>query len=268
MALPIKLISTDFDGTFFAEFERPPVPAALVSMIRSLQSQGARWVINTGRDLSSLLETLGRSHVPVQPDYLVLVEREIYVREGHQFVSLKTWNERCEQINVELFDRVRPDLPALVKWINDRFDATLYEDAYSPFCMIASSNKDANAAVAHLEEYAAQIPHLTVVRNDIYVRFCHGDFNKGSALDEVARQVGVTAEHTFAAGDHWNDLPMLKRRHARYLAAPLNAVPEVKAQVTAEGGYVSNQSCGHGVACGLELFFEQAGALAALHRGV
>jgi hypothetical protein len=26
MTLPIKLISTDFDGTLFAEFESPPIP--------------------------------------------------------------------------------------------------------------------------------------------------------------------------------------------------------------------------------------------------
>src|ERR1700722_20129908 len=78
MALPIKLISTDFDGTLFAEFENPPVPLALQRIIGQLQDHGARWVINTGRDLSSLMESLGRAHLAIKPDFLVVVEREVY----------------------------------------------------------------------------------------------------------------------------------------------------------------------------------------------
>src|SRR5438093_11068268 len=81
MKLPIQIISTDFDGTFFAEFENPPVPGELQRLIGQLQEAGAKWVINTGRDLSSLLETLGRARLRVRPDYLVVVEREIYVHD-------------------------------------------------------------------------------------------------------------------------------------------------------------------------------------------
>ena len=41
---------------------------------------------------------------------------------------------------------------------------------------------------------------LTVVRNDVYARFSHEAFNKGTALGEIAGQLGVTAAGTFAAG--------------------------------------------------------------------
>jgi len=47
MDLPIKLISTDFDGTIFAEFETPPIAPPLVELIGQLQARGAKWVINT-----------------------------------------------------------------------------------------------------------------------------------------------------------------------------------------------------------------------------
>jgi len=53
MSLPIKLISTDFDGTLFAEFENPPIPERLITLIGDLQARGAKWIINTGRDMSS-----------------------------------------------------------------------------------------------------------------------------------------------------------------------------------------------------------------------
>ena len=72
--MPIKLISTDFDGTLFAEFENPPIPEGLQQQIHDLQARGVKWVINTGRDMSSLMESLGRAHLAIKPDYLVLVE--------------------------------------------------------------------------------------------------------------------------------------------------------------------------------------------------
>ena len=67
-SLPIQLISTDFDGTLFAEFESPPIPAPVHELIGELQSRGAKWIINTGRDMSSLMEALGRSGISVEPD--------------------------------------------------------------------------------------------------------------------------------------------------------------------------------------------------------
>src|ERR1041384_4183158 len=140
MSLPIQLISTDFDGTFFAEFENPPVSEKIQTLIGQLQARGAKWVINTGRDMSSLMEAMGRAHVSIHPDYLVLVEREIYCREGSRYVSLEEWNQACARDQKELFARVRADLPKLMEWVNARYEATVYEDAYSPFCLIAGNN--------------------------------------------------------------------------------------------------------------------------------
>src|SRR5947207_8002823 len=102
MNLPIKIISTDFDGTLFAEFENPAVAAALQRLIGRLQEAGTWWVINTGRDLSSLLETLARARLSVRPDYLVVVEREIYVRDKAQYVGCEDWNRACAQPHAAL----------------------------------------------------------------------------------------------------------------------------------------------------------------------
>ena len=84
MTLPIQLISTDFDGTLHADFENPPVPHDLQELIGNLQRQGAKWVINTGRDLSSVMEGMARARLSIKPDFLVVVERDIYVHEGAQ----------------------------------------------------------------------------------------------------------------------------------------------------------------------------------------
>lgn len=259
MSLPIKLISTDFDGTLFAEFENPPIAHRVEGLIGDLQSRGAKWVINTGRDLSSLLEALARARIRIQPDYLVLVEREIYEHDGVRYASIESWNNACARDHAELFARVRPAVSELVEWVKAHFQATVYEDAYSPFCLIAGSNGDADVIHERLNSFCARFPQLTVVRNDVYARFCHAGYNKGTALAELSRRLRLTADEVFAVGDHLNDLPMLSANYARWLAAPDNAIELVKEAVTRQRGFVSALAHGDGVAEALGHHLELAG---------
>jgi hydroxymethylpyrimidine pyrophosphatase-like HAD family hydrolase len=252
MNLPIKLISTDFDGTLHADCENPPVPHDLQELIGRLQSEGAKWVINTGRDLSSVMEGIARARLTIRPDYLVVVEREIYLQDESQYLPCEPWNDGCRDAHADLFKRVRADVPRLIDWVHKRFSATLYEDAYSPFCLIANSNEDADVIHKYLEAYSAEVPNLSVVRNDVYARFSHAAFNKGTALAEIARQLGIAREHVFAAGDHLNDIPMLCGDYAGCLVAPDNAIEVIKELVRSQNGYISHQPWGHGVARGLE----------------
>ncbi|MBC8095379.1 MAG: HAD family phosphatase [Akkermansiaceae bacterium] len=251
MSLPIKLISTDFDGTIFAEFENPPIPQKLQALIGDLQAKGAKWVINTGRDMSSLMEALARSKISIQPDFLVLVEREIQIHDGIRYAGLEEWNSACTQAHEELFTQVRADVPRITDWINERFHATVYEDPYSPFCLIAGNNGDADEINRYLEDYCRTIPNLVTVRNDVYVRFSHASFNKGTALAKLSRRIGITANEVFAAGDHLNDVPMLSKQYARWLAAPKNAIEPVKSLLKSQNGFISTFAHGYGVADGL-----------------
>src|SRR3954453_2103511 len=107
--LPLKLISTDFDGTLHADIEDPPVPHDLQALIGDLQRQGAKWIINTGRDLSSVMEGIARARLSIRPDYLVVVEREIYLQDQSQYLSCTSWNDECHQAHAELFRKVRED---------------------------------------------------------------------------------------------------------------------------------------------------------------
>jgi len=259
MDLPLQLVSTDFDGTIYAEGARPPIAGDFAQMMARLQAAGMIWVINTGRDLDSLQAGLSAAALPVQPDYAVTVERELYRREGSQFVGLRDWNEACARDHQVLFETVRPDVPRLVNWVSERFPATIYQDAFSPFCLIAEDNHDADQVQEFLLSYCRTVPGLTVVRNDVYARFSHVSYNKGTALTYLAGRLGFGAERVFVAGDHLNDLPMLTREVARWVACPSNAVAVVRDWVLAQRGYVSQQPCGLGVARALEWALEDAG---------
>jgi len=147
-------------------------------------------------------------------------------------------------------------MPRLVEWISSRFHASLYEDAYSPFCLIARNNEDADQIHSFLEDYCRSVPELTVVRNDVYARFSHAAFNKGSALAELTRRLGLKPEHVFAAGDHLNDLPMLSPEYAAFLAAPSNAIPSVKTAVRRHQGFLSERPYGEGVAEALAFYIQ------------
>ena len=256
MSLPIKLISTDFDGTLFAEFEAPPIPESLQQLLAGLQEQGVKWVINTGRDMGSLMKSLEKHGINVKPDYLVLVEREIHLHRDAQYWELKEWNQACVRAHEQLFSRVLQDVPRIADWISTRFEAQIYQDAYSPFCLIAGCLDDAEVIHEYLDDYARNIPELSIVRNDVYARFSHAAYNKGTALAELTRRLGLKPEQVFAAGDHFNDLPMLSQNYARWLAAPANAVPEVKSVVLEQRGYISEFHCGHGVADSLEHYLK------------
>lgn len=258
---PIKLISTDFDGTIFAEFENPPIPDVLVELIADLQARGAKWIINTGRDMSSLMEALARAKISIQPDALVLVEREIYLHKNSRYVGLDEWNDACTRAHDELFRRIQPDLARLTKWINTHYGATVYQDSYSPLCLLAGNNGDADAIHAYLDDYCRSIPHLNVVRNDVYARLAHDGYDKGKGLSELARRWRISREHTFAAGDHLNDFTMLDSQHARWLATPANAIKPVKEHVRRQGGIVTRHHAGRGIAEALQACLQSARAV-------
>ncbi len=208
-------------------------------------------MINTGRDLPSLLETLTKANLSIRPEYVVVVEREIYELKESKYVSVCDWNDRCGQMHQEIFEKIRPHMPKITEWINARYKALVYEDAYSPLCLIAEKPRDAEEIHEYLEVFCREVGDMVVMRNDVYARFSHKAYHKGTALAEIARRLKIKPDEIIAAGDHMNDLPMLSQEFARWLVAPVNAIESVKEKVLRQNGYVSEKHCGHGVARGI-----------------
>jgi HAD superfamily hydrolase (TIGR01484 family) len=254
MRADIRLISTDFDGTIHEDFADAAIPLALQDALARLQADGVCWVINTGRDLSSLMESLGRAHCRVQPDYVVTVEREIHQHVRGHYQAVEPWNTNCTRDHADIFTQHMTGLDQLLTNLESKYDASFYRDGWSPLCAIARSNSQMDAIQAELEAFCAVAGGLVPVRNDVYVRLSHRLYSKGTALQEIQRRLHLTPAQTMAAGDHLNDLPMLRREIAEWLVTPLNGLPVVKAQVQAHGGHLAARNCGEGVLEALALF--------------
>ncbi|MCW5557538.1 MAG: HAD hydrolase family protein, partial [Verrucomicrobiae bacterium] len=205
-------------------------------------------------DLASLMESMGRAHLRPRPDFVVTVEREIHRHVGGHYESVEPWNGTCVREHAETFERHSRALVRLSAGLEERFDATFYRDEWSPICVIARTNAQMDAIHSELDRFCLDAPELVPVRNDVYVRLSHRSYSKGAALQEIQRLLGIGAEQTFAAGDHLNDLPMLRRSVAQWLATPSNGLREVRIQVATEGGYLATKSCGEGVLEALNRF--------------
>ncbi len=246
LSTSLRLICTDYDGTL-AEPDNAPIADSFFQRLQAWRELGnTYWVINTGRTFQSLEEDLHRRQVPVWPNWVVSLEREIWLIRDRRGVGWYEWNHKCELLNTQLFESVGPLWKLIEDYIIHHTRAQLVEDAGSPLGIIASCEEEADEISAYMTPLLESWPTLIAVRNSIYFRFSHKFYHKGACLEAIANGLGVLPMQTFVAGDHLNDLPMMERRYARHIGCPGNAVEEVKRQVRSQGGYVASALVGEG----------------------
>jgi hydroxymethylpyrimidine pyrophosphatase-like HAD family hydrolase len=255
LSTSLRLICTDFDSTI-AEPENKPISPVFFERLMTWRKRGPLyWIINTGRTFDSLLEDLTRRRVPIWPDWVVAVEREIWLMRDRRGIGWFEWNRKCELLHTQLFESVQPLWKLIEDYIRQHTEAHLVDDAGSPFGIIASCEEEADEISAYMTPLLQDWPMLTAVRNSIYFRFSHKFYHKGACLEAISNGLGVLPMQIFAVGDHLNDLPMLDRRYARHLACPGNAVDEVKDKVRAQGGYIASANVAEGTVEAWDQFF-------------
>lgn len=256
----IRLLSTDFDGTLVEHFASPPVSPALIELLSELRRAGVLWAVNTGRGLDLVLEGLREFAFPIEPDYILTNEREVFHRnENGEWQDYGDWNRRCAEAHAMLFERERHFLDRVLEFLTTETRAKAIYENELPVGVVAVSDEEMDRVVAYLDECRTPESLFHYQRNTIYLRFCHAHYSKGAALEELCRLTGIRAAETFAAGDHFNDISMLDGRYAKWPCAPANAIESVKETVRAAGGYVAQAGFSSGVAEGLRHFLKQHG---------
>ena len=251
----LRLICTDFDGTI-AEPDGRPISEAFFERLLSWRKFGqVYWIINTGRTFDSLHEDLVRRRVPVWPDWVVAMEREIWLLRDRRGVGWFEWNRKCELLHTQLFESVQPVWKLVEDYIVRHTKAQLVEDAGSPLGIIASCEEEADEISAYMSPLLENWPTLVAVRNSIYFRFSHKFYHKGVCLEAISSGLGVLPQQVFVIGDHLNDLPMMERHYAGHVACPANAVDEVKEKVLSQGGYVASAMVAEGTVEAWDWYF-------------
>ena len=266
---PVLLVSTDFDGTLVEHGVPTPFSPLLLEVFTALRERGVRWVINTGRSLSSLEEGLESFALPIQPDFAITTEREVFrpAANGHGWEDFGDWNAVCAQRHDALFAAAAPILREMVAFVQRDTGAELrygrrthgHDSTDEPAGIVARNDAEMDRIVALLDDLRGGLPEFSYQRNSIYLSFCHANYDKGTSLAELGRLIGVEANGTFAVGDHQNDLPMLNGRHARHVACPANSIEPVKHAVRAAGGYVARDAYSAGVIEALRFYCEDLG---------
>ena len=89
MPSKIQLISTDFDGTLVSHASDPVFDRDCMELIRELQRGGAIWAINTGRSVALLEEGLEDFAFPLQPDFILTSERDVFRPIGRRLGTFR-----------------------------------------------------------------------------------------------------------------------------------------------------------------------------------
>lgn len=256
---PAYLLSFDFDGTLHDPAADPPVCPEFFTVIERLRAERRIiWGINTGRSLAQMLEGMLESRFPFLPDWVVAREREIYVPNAFgRWIPIEDWNRRCNEEHHRLFRTARELLRAIRHQIEEHTGAQWVEQDGEPAGIIARTDEEMEWIAGRVAELASGEPLLGWQRNSIYLRFGHRGYQKGSALAEVARRLGLGANETMAIGDSHNDLEMLDPAVAAKVACPANAVAEVRNQVLGHGGHVCTGSSSKGVHEALKVWFPE-----------
>ncbi|HEY2801811.1 MAG TPA: HAD-IIB family hydrolase [Chthoniobacterales bacterium] len=247
MPAKIQLISTDFDGTLVSHASDPVFDRNCMELIRELQKGGAIWAINTGRSVGLLEKGLESSSFAIQPDFILTSERDVFRPSERGWEPYGDWNERCARAHADLYHSASSVLAEVVDYIGRKTKARVIYETEGPAGVIATSEEEMDRLTAFIDRAKAGTPKFHYQRNMIYLRFCHADYHKGSALAELARLTETSRETIFACGDHHNDLSMLDGRFADLPACPANAIPEVKKAVRRAGGWVAEKEYGAGV---------------------
>jgi HAD superfamily hydrolase (TIGR01484 family) len=247
MPQQIHLISTDFDGTLVSHASDPVFDRDCMALIRDLQREGAIWAINTGRSVSLLEEGLEDFAFPIQPDFILTSERDVFRPTSAGWEPYGDWNERCAQAHAELYQSASSVLAEVVDFVTRETKARVIYETERPAGLIATSEEEMDRVTEFINRARRGEPKFHYQRNTVYLRFCHADYHKGAALEELSRLTNIGREAIFAAGDHHNDISMLDGRYAALPACPANAIEAVKEAVGRAGGWVAEQEYGAGV---------------------
>src|SRR3954453_12285341 len=144
MPAPIRLLSTDFDGTLVAHGADPVLDESCMAAIEPLQEQGVLWAINTGRSVDLLESGLADFDFPVHPDFILTSERDIFrpAPNGGRWEPYGDWNTRVARDHAELFASASSVLAEVIDFVNHKTRARVIYERHGPEGLVAQDEAE------------------------------------------------------------------------------------------------------------------------------
>jgi hydroxymethylpyrimidine pyrophosphatase-like HAD family hydrolase len=252
----IRLLSTDFDGTLTDSLYPEYCVPALALEVSATVGSGALWTVNTGRSLESALDGLKRLGLKMSPDYILTSERHVYKPDGMGgWTDYGEWNSICREHHDLLFSQSGDFFTRIAELIEAHEGVNFQSNLHGvPEGLVASSEEKLDIVTRLLDALPGRPADFHYQRSNIYLRFCHRRYDKGSALAELSRLIDMPTSEILAIGDHQNDLPMLFGEVAEMVACPSNAHHSVKEAVLMAGGHISEFPAGEGTAEAIHVY--------------
>jgi hypothetical protein len=248
---PNFLLSFDFDETLFDASTTPTIPSLFFELMEKWKREyGILWGINTGRALDYLFEDLtGSSQAPFAPDFTVTRERDIHLSNADGVLEpLAFWNDRCDQLHQELFQNHSPLFDAIFEQVRIQHpDIEWWMQEDDPYSIEVVNPQDLDRIEDVLKPEIAPYTEISFQRAGPYLRFCHADYNKGTALEQVVHLSGIPQNRVVLFGDGHNDLDAMIHLPEALCCCPANATPGVQQVVLQRRGHISSKRRSQGV---------------------
>jgi len=244
----MKLIATDLDGTLLNELGK--VSTENAQAIKNALDQGIKVVVATGRAYEAAnqpLQEVGLTlpiiclngamtytenkellkHIPMDRDALQRIqqrcsEENLYFEIFSQDLAHSVSKEDFKRVLKDIADTANPLVPAEelseraerrfqeenVQITND-FEKLLKNKDLNFYKVLAFSlNKDVLAKLA--SEFQEKPSVAVTASGDINIEFNHIDAQKGYAVEQFAKRLGIDMKDVMTLGDHFNDESMIR----------------------------------------------------------
>lgn len=226
----IKLVGIDLDGTLFDSEKK--ISAENKKAIAEARKLGCKIVIATGRPLKGVLEVLEELNLNTDNDFVIVYNGGKILNSGtSELIFSSTINgKQVKNVYNEAL-RLNSYMHAFRKseeFVN--YKSNIYSDVeirinhlsdkIIDFMEISDEEEFIKAMIVDDEKKLDEIEKLvskdlrdtmTVVRSSkIFLEFLNPKVEKGLAILNLAKYLGIKPEETMAIGDAGNDLSMIK----------------------------------------------------------
>ncbi|PRR83900.1 Flavin mononucleotide phosphatase YbjI [Clostridium vincentii] len=258
----IKLIVTDMDGTLLNQEGK--LPKDFFSTLDKLKAKNIKFVVASGRPYV----TLHNNFDPISDELDFICDNGAFIVENGQVASIAIMDKTKVNEIIKFYDNI-PDIEIVLCGIKNAYHHSLSTDFAKEIdkyylkyetiddlttvdddifkVSICNLNGSATNCYKVLEPIFNEYFNI-VVSGATWVDLMRKGINKGSALEKIQKDEGISYEETMVFGDFYNDVEMLGKAHYSFVME--NANDDMKQY----GNFIAKRNTENGVIKAIEKY--------------